>query len=288
MIASRARRSAMALVAALALSQPAAGADAPIAPGRDRPIQDNSFLVEEAYNQEAGVVQHISTFALFRENRDWATLFTQEWPLGGQAHQIGFSLLVEDPGKEVPGESGIGDLALNYRYQLLGNGEARVALAPRVSLILPTGDETEGRGSGAAGVQINIPLSLEISRRFVTHANAGLTHLPSADNGAGDEADTTGYHLGQSLIWLARPAFNLLAEAVFASDEEVIGPGETSRGSRFFLSPGARWAVDLKSGLQIVPGIAVPIGLGASRGENAVFLYLSFEHPYRGQAAPRD
>ena len=26
------------------------------------PIQDNSFLVEEAYNQERGVVQHINTF----------------------------------------------------------------------------------------------------------------------------------------------------------------------------------------------------------------------------------
>jgi len=24
------------------------------------PIEDNSFLIEEAYNQEAGVVQHIS------------------------------------------------------------------------------------------------------------------------------------------------------------------------------------------------------------------------------------
>ena len=26
------------------------------------PIQDNSFLIEEAYNQERGVVQHIGTF----------------------------------------------------------------------------------------------------------------------------------------------------------------------------------------------------------------------------------
>jgi hypothetical protein len=26
------------------------------------PIQDNSFLAEEAYNQEPGVVQHIQTF----------------------------------------------------------------------------------------------------------------------------------------------------------------------------------------------------------------------------------
>ena len=33
-------------------------------------IQDNYFLLEEAYNQEAGVVQHISNYA--RTGGDWA------------------------------------------------------------------------------------------------------------------------------------------------------------------------------------------------------------------------
>ena len=33
-------------------------------------IQDNSFLVEEAYNQEAGIVQHISTFQIQRGTSD--------------------------------------------------------------------------------------------------------------------------------------------------------------------------------------------------------------------------
>ena len=31
-------------------------------------IQDNSFLIEEAYNQEANVVQHISTFSRMSRN----------------------------------------------------------------------------------------------------------------------------------------------------------------------------------------------------------------------------
>ena len=39
-----------------------------------------------------------------------------------------------------------------------------------------------------------------------------------------------------------------------------------------------RWAHNLKSGLQIVPGIAVPIGIGPSSGDTGVLLYLSFEH----------
>jgi hypothetical protein len=47
------------------------------------------------------------------------------------------------------------------------------------------------------------------------------------------------------------------------------------------LSPGIRWAYNFKNGLQIVPGVAVPFGVGPSSGEKGVFLYLSFEHPYR-------
>src|SRR6185312_16420034 len=52
-------------------------------------IQDNSFLIEEAYNQESGVVQHISTFER-ADGGDWAYSFTQEWPLGGIRHQLSY------------------------------------------------------------------------------------------------------------------------------------------------------------------------------------------------------
>ena len=52
-------------------------------------VQDNSFLIEEAYNQEAGVVQHI--FNLRRQGHDWSFAFTQEWPVGSQTHQFSYS-----------------------------------------------------------------------------------------------------------------------------------------------------------------------------------------------------
>ena len=58
-------------------------------------------------------------------------------------------------------------------------------------------------------------------------------------------------------------------------------PGERAGSDSFFLSPGVRFAIDLPSGLQIVPGIAVPLGVGPSDGERGVFLYLSLEHAYR-------
>ena len=49
-----------------------------------------------------------------------------------------------------------------------------------------------------------------------------------------------------------------------------------------YISPGIRWAYNFKNGLQIVPGIGVPLGVGPSAGETGrALFYLSFEHPFR-------
>jgi len=251
-----------------------------------RPIQDNSLLVEEAYNQEPGVIQHISTFTRFWSSKDWAYTFTQEWPVPGRPrHQFSYSLAVLSPGGIPESGAGAGDSMLNYRYQLVGSGDTRFAFAPRVTLIAPTGSARMGRGFGGYGAQINLPLSAVINNRLVTHWNLGTTLIPSARNAEGRHATTTGYNFGQSVIWLARPRFNVLLESVFGASESVIGGGLTRRSHTALVSPGVRWAYNFKSGLQIVPGIGVPIGVGPSAGERGIFVYLSFEHPLHGGKA---
>ncbi len=247
---------------------------------KEGPIQDNSFLVEEAYNQEAGVVQHISTFSRNQDTKDWIYTFTQEWPVGGLAHQLSFTLPWQRLGGSLDGKQAFGDVALNYRYQLLGDGEAKVAMSPRLSLLLPTGDEKTGNGRGATGVQVMLPVSWVLSESLVAHTNLGATHTARAKNLAGDRAATSDMVFGQSLIWLANPRFNVMCEFVFNRSEVVAGPNRSLLQTSTFLSPGIRWAYNFPSGLQIVPGIAVPIGVGVSRGEKAIFLYLSFEHPF--------
>src|SRR5215470_585858 len=68
-------------------------------PAEPKTIQDNSFLVEEAYNQEFGVVQHISSFIRLWESKDWAYSFTQEWPVPGDArHQLSYTLVMTEAG----------------------------------------------------------------------------------------------------------------------------------------------------------------------------------------------
>lgn len=234
-------RSALAAFAALVIWAAApAGAQQP-----PPPIADNSFLIEEAYNQERGIVQHISTLHLPRGG-GWAYSFTQEWPLWGQTHQGSFT---------VPVSGGLGDIALNYRHQLGGEG---VAWAPRLSVILPTGDETQGRGTGEVGFQVNLPVSALVAPSIVTHWNAGVTVTPGID--------ATVYNAGASVIWLARPTFNVMLEVVWAG-------GGTAGSGDVIVNPGVRWAHNVGR-LQIVPGVAFPDG-------RDVFLYLSFEHPFR-------
>lgn len=244
------------------------------------PIQDNSFLVEEAYNQETGVVQHISTFTRFQESKDWVYTFTQEWPVFSQKNQFSFTLPWQRLGASLDGKQAFGDVALNWRYQAVGDGTTPVAFSPRISVLLPTGDETRGYGKGATGYQVNLPVSFTMGESFVGHFNAGGTLTPRARNVDGDRATTRDYALGQGLIWLVKPRFNVMLEYVYTNSEVIAGPGQTQRLGASFISPGIRWAYDFPSGLQVVPGIAVPIGVGASRGEKAIFLYLSFEHPF--------
>jgi hypothetical protein len=243
-------------------------------------IQDNSFLIEEAYNQEYGVVQHINNFIYLSQSKSWAYSFTQEWPVDpAPKNQLSYTLLAVHAAVTGSGV-GFGDVAFNYRYQLVGDSESRVAIAPRFSLLLPVGDSRFGRGAGGVGFQTDWAVSVVVNKKLTTHWNAGATVVPTGRNPSGDRATTYAYNLGNSLVWTAHPRFNALLETFFVRAENV-GPVRTEWTSQLLLNPGIRWAYNFSSGLQIVPGISAPLGVGPSSGEKGIFFYLSFEHPYR-------
>lgn len=237
------------------------------------PIEDNSFLIEEAYNQEKGVIQFINTY--FRgKDGNWGYSFTNEMPIKKQQHQFSYTINVN----RIGGTTRFGDTFLNYRYQVKGikDGED-VAIAPRFSVILPTGSYRRESGSGSVGFQFNLPVSVTHSKKIVTHWNAGATIIPRARNPLGERANLKGVNLGQSTVFLAKPNFNFLVETVWNRVDNVSGPDRTEAEYSLLVNPGIRWAWNLKSGWQIVPGVSVPIGVGPSKGEYGGFLYLSFE-----------
>ena len=242
------------------------------------PIQDNSFLVEEAYNQEDGVIQHISCFQKLTTG-NWAFTQTEEWAVQSLKHQLSLTLVATHAADF--GGSGWGDTFINYRYQLVGSGDTRLAIAPRLSLLAPTGNPVYGRGMGGAGLQTNLPVGFEVNKHIVTHWNAGATWVPRAQDQFHQRASSLGANLGQSFVWLINPRVNTLLETVWSSNPQVVAPGRTAREKNLYISPGIRWSHNFSNGLQIVPGVGVPLGVGPSAGQVGLIFYLSFEHGFR-------
>jgi DtxR family Mn-dependent transcriptional regulator len=90
-------------------------------------ILDNSFLVEEAFNQESGIFQNIFGVRA-ADGDDWEAAFTQEWPLFTQTHQ--FSYTVGALGAD--GATGMADLMINYRWQATVESASSPAFSPRL------------------------------------------------------------------------------------------------------------------------------------------------------------
>ncbi len=83
-----------------------------------------------------------------------------------------------------------------------------------------------------------------------------------------------------SRMWNSKDWSYTFTQELHTRFQSVIGQAQTEWSGTTMISPGVRWAYNLKNDLQIVPGVAVPLGVGASAGERGIFLYLSFEHPF--------
>jgi hypothetical protein len=235
-------------------------------PTRQFEIQDNSFLVEEAFNQEKGIYQNI--FGFIRSRGNWQLAFTQEWPLGGQTHQASYTIPFGGYGIA----NGLGDAMLNYRYQVSTESASRPAFSPRISLILPTGGPT--RGYDALGYQVDLPFSKQF-RDWYVHWNGGFTTYPRVSGINGKDLNLFTWALAASAIWRARPMVHLMLETLVESLEEPQG-----RHSHFIASPGVRIGKNIGDA-QMVVGAAVPITFSRDPVQTAILLYFSYELPFR-------
>jgi hypothetical protein len=244
-------------------------AQEPLAKG----IQDNSFFVEEAYNQEVGVVQHIFNLPIFsmHGDKELSPNFTQEWPFFGQTHQLSYTV----PYTFTDDTNAFNDVRLNYRLQALMESEHAPAFAPRFTLVLPTGNPDKEIGHDRLGYEINLPFSKIVSDRWTLHFNAGGNVFPDVH-----DHDLWNYNLAGSAIFALSRNFNLMLESVVSWQEDIHKARRIERTVAALISPGARYAINLPNDLQIVVGGAVPVGLTSDSPDWGLFFYLSFEHPF--------
>ena len=256
-------------------------------------ILDNSFLIEEAYNQESGVVQHIFNLVFGWDkvsgNRFSETKigFTQEWPLFSQRHQLSYTIPILFMGGGGVSIDGISDIALHYRYQALSESDKLPAFAPRFSVIMPTGDKNKGLGSGVVGYQINLPASKKFLKLWHAHFNMGATLLPGVEqnliSGGNIREDLISFNLGFSAIYLLKNNFNFMLEFLTESEQELNVSGTKDRFTSVVLSSGLRYAINTLNGAQWVLGAAAPISLTDNGNDYGIFFYFSFEHSFVGQ-----
>lgn len=262
------------------------GTQAPAAPAPGEPspfgITDNAFVVEEAFNQDPGVIQTLLAFTR-TDQHNWAVSLVQEWPLFGHRNQIAFGFAYVDVGTG----SGIGDVSVAYRYQLLDEGPGRPAVSPRLTVLFPTGNATQGRGSGVVGWQVALPVSKRLGRVYL-HGNVGVTTLPGTHSAPqpdqpmsdGDKVTLVSPFVGGSAILAVRPMLNLLLESQLVFQSSASDTGGTVRNRLAILSPGIRGGWDFPAG-QLVLGAAVPITFQDGQHTTAALAYVSWEGPFR-------
>lgn len=244
----------------------------------DKPFtDDNSILIEEAYNQEFGVVQHVTNLSFSGpRRRDIGFELTQEWPIATIRDQFSYTLTLMRPDG---GTSGPGDFAMHYRRQFGMQGRPW-AMAPTVSLTLPTGSVDDGRGDGSFGLELGLPLSYTISRDLVTHWNASAGVLPWAKISGSDRKALKSAQLGGSVIGPTRSPIQLMLETLVTWEEEFVALNRIESSTAWILSPAVRIAFNV-GGVQLVPGFAVPITRSEGESVTDFIVYFSVEHAFR-------
>ena len=202
--------------------------------GDPAPIEDHNFGLEPGWNREGAAMQY-STFVL----RDTSAFeLTHEWAARSR-HQLSYTV----PVYSHAGETGLGDTTINYRYQLAGGSESRFAMAPRVSLLLPT--RSTHFGERSSGVEVSVPVSAAITPRLTSHTNVLATWF--RDLG---QSEITA---AQGITFAATSRLEFVLDAAFK---------RCSSGSQLFvLRPGVQFGIDLGR-VRIAPGLALTVGEG--------------------------
>jgi hypothetical protein len=99
-------------------------------------------------------------------------------------------------------------------------------------------------------------------------------------NGSSAKKSLVAYNVGGSAIYALLPRFQLMLDWVGNFEQDFDDLGKRQRFFSSTISPGFRTAIVNQEELQIVAGVAAPIGLNRRSDNIGVFLYFSVEHNF--------
>ena len=202
--------------------------------GDPRPIEDHNFGLESGWNRPDEAIQYATFF--FRNTS--AFELTHEWAARSPRHQLSYTIPVYSHG----GTTGLGDTTINYRYQLAGDARSRVAVAPRLSLLLPT--RSAHFGERSSGLEVGVPVSAALTPRLTAHTSLGATWL--SDLGARELTVT------QGIAFAATSSLDLAIDAAYK---------RCGGSSHLVVRPGLQYGIDFGR-IRVAPGVAYSMGEG--------------------------
>jgi hypothetical protein len=212
--------------------------------GEPPAIEGHTGFAEPGLNRDGSLAQ----VTCFVYGDSSALEITQEWASPSRKHQLSYVLPVFNAES-----SGPGDVTLNYRYQLFGDGTGTFSSAPRLAMILPT----RGRqfGDASSGLEISVPVTASLSDEIQVHVNAGASWIR--------ERDGIELKVAQSVVWAPAPVVEISLET-----EWTRCGGEDSIATR----PGVQFPLAGPGGMQFTPGIAFPLD-----GSGGVLFYVGLQ-----------
>jgi hypothetical protein len=246
-------------------------------------IEDNSMLIDEAINQSAGYIQAASSFAVTQGSSQYQLEI--EIPLADEKHQfsLGLPYWFQSVSSQNPSDGkifmhGIGDLSIGYRALVMDRTKWCL-LAPGITLIAPSGNYRNGFSDGRWGTLLKIAMTKRLNLSLTAHLNMGTLLSYSKDNNEASPPSSAApakilinHTAGLSMVWAARPDFNLMLESVYLSKKEgFFHLGELA------VNPAFRFSI--KAGkTQVVPGFGFPLYLGQTGFQRfEAMFYLSIE-----------
>lgn len=242
-------------------------------------IEDNSIFIDEAFNQDKGVQQHITTFSFFRE--EVILHYTHELPLINERHQLSVTVPYSISNSQNKNYHGINDVTVAYQYWLLKK-DNRLMATPGIAFQIPTGDTQVNNQSGFAGLTGYLALSKRISDKLIIHTNGRLGYfkkIKSPNQSSDLELPPTKFHSGTSgisFVWLVSDKLNFLIENINTREHEFIN-NKRKTNNQYTLNPGLRTCFNSRN-TQFVLGASCPTNLVKNKKTELGFLfYLSIE-----------
>lgn len=238
-------------------------------------IEDNSFYLEEGFNQDAGMVQFIQSYEMSTRVSQGLYDLTIEMPITDKVHQWSYGFEALNKGNE--GRQDIGDSVLSYRYQSLNRDG--YLMAERFGLILPTGSVEHETSNGVLGLDFKYAATIPVATLWMNHWNVGSRILPNSKRFKQKvRVSEQEYSLATSGVYLYSDHLNLILEAIFTNFNGFGDEGEKITENAITLNPGIRVDFDIDwNATQVVPGISFPARFVGGLIEQGILFYLSFE-----------